>query len=68
MTIRQYMVSRFDLEALVECGFLDGGMTVEDAAERICTFFGLETIFEYDFIMEGYTCKVEACLGTFSIN
>lgn len=68
MTIQQYMVSRFDLEGLVELGVLEGEMTLEAAVERICQWFGLSSIFDYDYIMGGYQLNVEADLNTFSIN
>lgn len=38
----------FDLKTLVSLGFIDRKDSVEELKERICDFFGLESIYDYE--------------------
>jgi len=68
MTRREYIEDNFDIEGLEEIGFLKKGLSLDQIEERICEFFGIETIFEYGFIMKEKVTEVKAKLKTFSKN
>lgn len=38
----------FDLKTLASLGFIDKKASVENLSQRICEFFGIENIYEYD--------------------
>jgi len=68
MTRREYIEDNFDIEGLEEVGLLKKGISLDQIEERICEFFGIETIFEYGFIMKEKVTEVKAKLKTFSKN
>ena len=49
--IPAYIRLNFDIKGLTECGFLESGETTDQIADRIRTFFGLESIFDYSIIL-----------------
>ena len=68
MTRREYIEDNFDIEGLEEIGLLKKGISLDQIEKRICEFFGIETIFEYGFIMKEKITEVKAQLKTFSKN
>jgi len=68
MTRREYIEDNFDIEGLEEIGLLKKGISLDQIEKRICEFFGIETIFEYGFIMKEKVTEVKAQLKTFSKN
>lgn len=46
--VRNYLVSTFDLDGLKKINFINSITDFDSIAERIKTFFGLESVFEYD--------------------
>lgn len=65
-----YIDRTFDVAALIHTGFLQSGMSYQEIEDRICRFFGIRTIYEYDFIIspDKYGVPIIADLNTFSIN
>jgi len=43
-----YINKYFDLKALSELGFIDKSYTIEILKERICCFFGISSIYDYE--------------------
>ena len=50
MNLKEYIDENFDIEGMRDMGFFTTEKTYEEYAERICTFFGFKTIYEYDLI------------------
>ncbi|MEN7549299.1 hypothetical protein AAG747_15350 [Rapidithrix thailandica] len=68
MTKEEFIKSRFDIEELINIGFLNKSMNLDEIETRICTYFGLESIFMYDFIMSDLKKPIKADINTFSKN
>lgn len=54
----KYIKSQFDIKALNKAGFLKKGMTTQEIAERVCTFFSFDNVFQYS-VNEGMFCPYE---------
>jgi len=64
----KYIHDTFDIPSLMRTGFLHDGMTYHDIERRICLFFGLLNIYQYDYIVDEEWVLVRADIKTFSIN
>lgn len=50
--LKNFMVDNFDFDTLKKVGFFDKTIKRNDykkQAERVCTFFGFESIYQYGF-------------------
>jgi len=70
MNKRQFLYSRFPVAELRKVGFFKKGQTVDQMCERVCTFFGIKSIYAYDFMPPFGDIRktVKADIKTFSIN
>lgn len=69
MTKKEFIKSRFDVKELRKAGFwINGERTYEQYEKRICAFFGLKSIFMYEYIGEMPRKPLKADLKTFSDN
>ena len=68
MNLENYLESRFDVPCLIEIGFFEKNATYEEMASRICNFFGLKSIYMYDFIGSSLEVNIRANPGVFSLN
>lgn len=47
---KQWLDKRFDIKELYKCGFVKSATDYEALEKRVCEFFGLQNIFQYDFL------------------
>jgi hypothetical protein len=62
-----FIKSRFPINDLKKIGFFHKNDSFEDMERKICRYFGLKNIYEYDYILPNKK-EIEADLKTFSIN
>ena len=68
MTRRQYINSILPIKELTKVGFLKKGATVEEIEKRVCDYFGIKTIYQYEVIEWLKDHPIKAKLETFSKN
>lgn len=67
MTTKEFIENNFDVDGLRECGFFTNNeKTTKEIAKRICSYFGLKTVFEYGLWM--HDKPIKANIKTFSEN
>jgi hypothetical protein len=68
MSLKEYIESRFDVDGLRECGLLTTQKTPEEIAKRICRYFGMKSIYEYDMLPNIISKPIIPKIDTFSKN
>lgn len=66
--LKSFMENYFDFDALKEAGFYNKGIKLNDykkQAERICYFFGLDSVFDYMMIGHGVGCHISEVASIF---
>lgn len=67
----QYLKENFDYRGFLILGFYDKSIKPKDydaQINRICNYFGIENIFQYDIVMLEKNKYIKADLSTFSEN
>jgi hypothetical protein len=67
MNKKNFINERIPIRDLIKVGLLNKNDSYDDIERKICKYFGLKNIFEYDHIMD-MDIHVKADIKTFSIN
>ena len=63
MTYEEYILpefidEHFDIPSMIEIGMFKKGMTYQEMANRVCEYFGYDSVFEYAENLKNVQCHI----------